>query len=227
MDTIPLSAERRTTLGKKTAQLRLQGKVPAVIYGQGKPAISLTLDQREFERVFTQAGESSLVDLRIEGESPVKVLIQDVQLHPVTDRILHADFHEVSMTEKIETEITLKFEGEPVAVAELGGVLLTNLESLKIECLPGDLVHEILVSLEPLKTFEDQIRVSDLKIPKGMTVLEKPETVVAVVTPPRSEEELKELDTEVVENVSEIESAKPKPEAEDAEAAPEAEAKKE
>ncbi len=227
MDTISLSAESRTTLGKQSGQLRRQGKIPAVMYGHGKASVSLTLDQREFERVFAKAGESSLVDLKVGNEAPVKVLIQDVQFHPVTDRILHADFHAVSMTEKIETEIGLKFEGEPVAVKELGGVLLSNLETLKIECLPGDLVHEIVVSLEPLKTFDDQIRAGDLVLPKGITLLEKPETVVALVTPPRTEEELKELDAEVVENVTEVESAKPKPEAEDAEAAPEAPAAKE
>jgi len=103
-------------------------------------------------------------------------------------------------------------------VAEQGGILVTNLEEVKVECLPADLVHEIIVPLARLEAFEDQIRISDLALPKGITILEKPDTVIAVVMPPRSEEELKALDSEVVENVESVETAQPKAEPEEGEA---------
>lgn len=217
MDSLTLTAERRTTLGKKTVALRRTEKLPAVMYGHGKPSVPLTVSQREFERVFAQAGESSLIDLKIGADAPVKVLVQDVQYHPVSDRILHADFHQVDMSERIETEIALKFTGKSAAVHELGGTLVTNLEGIKVECLPSDLVHEIVVDLSVLNTFEDQIRISDLQLPAGIVSLDKSDTVIAVVTPPRTEEELKALDSEVVESVESVESVEPKPEAEPAE----------
>lgn len=229
METYSISAERRTILGKNTGSLRRAEQLPAVVYGHGKDSVSLTLNQREFQKLLAQAGESSLVDLKIDNEAPVKVLIHDVQLHPVTDAIVHADFLQVNMSEKVETEIALKFEGESKAVSEQGGILVTNLEEVKVECLPADLVHEIIVPLDRLEALEDQIRISDLKAPKGITILEKPDTVIAVVTPPRSEEELKALDSEVVENVESVETAEPKaePEAGEAEAAEPNEGKKE
>ncbi len=214
---LALVAERRNTFGKNTAVLRRTGKLPAIVYGRGKTPQPLVVEARIFEKIYTQAGESSLVDLKIGDASAIKVLIQDVQLHPVTDRILHADFHEVSMTEKIQTDIILKFEGVAPAVHELGGVLVTNQEQVRVECLPTDLVHEIPIDLSALKTFDDLIRVQDIKPPAGIIILDKPETVVAVVTPPRTEAELQALETEVVEEVDKVETVKKKPEAEAAE----------
>lgn len=212
MKTYVLQALRRTVIGKEVQKLRKSEVVPAVIYGKKHKSEALSLNAQEFLKVYSEAGESSLVDLTIENEAPVKVLIQDVQLHPVTDRILHADLHQVDMTEKIETEINLRFTGTPPAVVELSGVLVTSLESVNVSCLPGDLVHEIEVDLSGLKTFEDRVYVKDIPAPKGMTILDRPETVIAVVTPPRSEEELKALDSEVVEDVSGVETSKPKKE---------------
>lgn len=219
---LALTAERRNTFGKNTAVLRRTGKLPAIVYGRGKTPQPLVVDARLFEKVYHQAGESSLIDLQINNAPAIKVLIQDVQLHPVTDRILHADFHEVTMTEKLQTEITLRFDGVAPAVHELGGVLVTNLEQVRVECLPTDLVHEIPVDISALKTFDDLIRLQDLIPPPGIIFLDKPETVVAVVTPPRTEEELKALETEVVEEVEKVEAIKKKPEEAETEAETEA-----
>ncbi|USN53162.1 MAG: 50S ribosomal protein L25 [Candidatus Nomurabacteria bacterium] len=210
MKTYVLQAQRRSSLGKQVKKLRQSDIVPAVIYGNKRETESLSLNAREFTKVFIEAGESTLIDLAVENEAPVKVLIHDVQHHPVTDRILHADLLQVDMTQKIETEINLKFVGAAPAVAELSGTLVTSIESVEVSCLPGDLVHEIEVDLSSLKTFEDQIHISDIPAPQGITILDKADAVVAVVTPPRSEEELKALDSEVVEDVSGVESTKPK-----------------
>ena len=115
------------------------------------------------------------------------------------------------MTEKIRTEIPIKLEGDSKAVIELEGNLIQNRGALEIECLPADLIPEIVTDIESLKTFDDKILVSDLKVPENITVLNNPEDVVAQVTPPRSEEELEELEEKVEENVEEVEAIEEKP----------------
>ena len=188
--------------------------MPAVVYGHGLKSTPLVIDYRQFEKIYSTAGESSLVDLSIDQKEPVKILIQDVQRHPITSRFLHADFHQVKMTEKITTEIELEFFGESKAVKELGGVLVKSIDKVKIECLPQDLVHNINVDVSTLNSFEDMIRVADLKLPAGIEIKGKLEDVVVLVQPPRTEEELKELEQKPVEaKVEEVEEAEKKEEA--------------
>lgn len=208
MTELTLRAQVRTALGKATKTLRHSGFVPAVLYGHGVDSRSLTVSVNDMQRVYRTAGESTLVDLVVDEQPPVKVIIQDVQRHPVSGQLLHVDFHQVRMTEKIHTDIPLAFTGEALAVKELGGVLVKNLDHLKVEALPGDLVHEISVDVSPLKTFEDIIHIRDLVWPKGIAVLDSPDEVVCLVTPPRSEKELEELETKVEEKVEEVEGVK-------------------
>ena len=138
--------------------------------------------------------------------APTKVIIQDIQRHPLSNAIIHADLHQVKMTEKLRAEIMLHFVGESVAVKELGGVLVKNLDHIKVETLPADLVSEIAVEISSLKTFDDVIHVKDLAVPKGITVLDKEDEVVVLVTPPRSEEELAALEKETVDEKAAVES---------------------
>lgn len=195
-----LMAKTRQLTGKKVKLLRAKGEVPAVIYGHGIETRNLTLDQLNFIKVYEQAGESSLIDLEIDGAKPVKVLIHALNYDPVTGRIIHADFYEVKMTEKITANISLKFIGEPPVVKELGGVLVKNLDEVNVECLPKDLVSGIEVDLSGLKTFEDIIRVSDLKAPSGIKFLIHPEEVVVMVSKPQEEkEEIKPTSEEMPE----------------------------
>lgn len=209
MQTFSLNAETRTLLGKVSDRLRRQDKIPAVVYGHGIKNVSLTLDGLSLQKVFRQAGSSSLVDLVIDGKSPVKVLIQDVQLHPTTVRPIHADFYQVRMTEKIEVEVELHLVGESPAVKEQGGILVRSLDKLKVSCLPADLVPAIDVDISKLATFEDRLHVSDLVVPPGLTILDKGDEVVVSVTPPRSEEELAELEAApAAADVSEVEVVK-------------------
>ncbi|MFH0853578.1 MAG: 50S ribosomal protein L25 [bacterium] len=214
MDKFDLTAQRRELKGKLNKKIRKENKIPAIVYGGDISPQMLELDAKEFRKLYQQAGESSLVDLKIDGQEALKVLIQDVQLHPVTDEILHIDFQKVDMAKTISAEIHLKFEGQSPVVAEQGGILVTSLESVQVECLPTDLVHDVPVDLSVLKTFDDKIRIQDIIVPKGITILDKPEIMVATVTPPRTEEELKALDTDVVEDVGKVESIKQKEEAE-------------
>ncbi|MGA2667030.1 MAG: 50S ribosomal protein L25 [Patescibacteria group bacterium] len=193
---IALKADQREVLGKKVKKLRKNGQIPAVLYGRKSDPISLALNRKEFFQVQKVAGEATLIDLQIPGQKETKALIRQIQRHPVSDNILHVDLYRVDMTQEIETEIPFEFTGVSPAVEELEGNLITNKDSVKVKCLPNKLVSEIKVDIGTLKTFEDLIHLSDINVPAGIEVLDDSEEIVAQVTPPRSEEELAELEAE-------------------------------
>lgn len=196
MEQVNLKATQRDLLGKKVKVLREKGQIPAVLYGQNFKPLALTLDRSEFVKITHQAGESTLINLDIEQKEPAKVLIRDIQKEPVHDEIIHADFYKVDMSKEIQTEIPLNFSGVAPAVEELEGNFITNKDAIKVECLPEKLVSEIDVDISQLKTFEDLIHIKDLNIPEGIKVLEEAEDIICQVTPPRSEEEMKEMEEE-------------------------------
>lgn len=204
--TFSLNVKTRTVTGKGVKNLRKQNLIPAVIYGKDVSPKNLIVEYLPFSRLYKEAGESTLIDLKIDEKEPVKVLIQEVQIDPLTGKFAHVDFHQVKMTEKIKAEILLKFVGEAPAVKELGGTLVKSIDKIKIECLPQDLVHEIEVDITPLKTFEDAIKIQDLKIPPGIKVLDDINETVATVEAPLTEEELKaELEVKPEEKVEAVE----------------------
>lgn len=216
METISLTAAPRTEVRKKVHQLRKQGKIPAVLYGHGIETTHLQLDKKEFTKVLKTASESSLIDLTIEGGKSVKVLLQDVQLDPLTEEVLHADLHQVRMDEKLETEIPLHFVGESPAVKNEGGILVRSHDHVKVKALPGALVPSIDVDISALTELNAALKIKDLVVPEGIELLHDAEEVLAVVSPPRTEEELKSLEGEVTEDVSAVEGAEKKEEGEEA-----------
>jgi len=175
------------------------------LYGHKIKNIPLKVRQIEFDKVSKAAGQTTLIDLKIKDSGTHKVLIQDIQQNPISDQIIHIDFHQVKMTEKIKTEVPVVVEGEAPAVKDLEGSLILNKTEIEIECLPQDLIHEIKIDISVLKTFEDKILVKDLSVPENITILDDPEEVVALVTPPRTEEELKELEETPEEKPEEVE----------------------
>ena len=195
MSKLKLVAKTREIIGKKVKDLRSQEKIPAVLYGHKIKPLNLTIDYSVFEKIYKEAGESTLIDLVVDDKEPVKVLIQDYQLHPRTNQFIHADLKQINMDEKLNTDIILEFTGEAPAVKDFSGILVTNMDHVEVECLPKDLVHEIKVDLSSLKNFEDSIHVSDINVPEGITILNAPEDVIALVQPPRTEKELEELET--------------------------------
>lgn len=220
-----LKADTRKIVGKKVKKLRAAGQLPAVLYGREAKNQNLLLNLVNFKRVYSEAGTSNLVDLKVDQDQPVKVLLKEPDFHPVSNQPVHIDIYKVRMTEKLTTEIPLNFINESAAVVELEGSLVTNKDALKIECLPADLVSEINVDLTVLKTFDDVIKISDIKIPERIEVLDDMEEVVAQVMPPRSEEELAELEEKPEEDVSAVEvtGEKPTEEGEEGEEGKEAE----
>lgn len=224
-----LEAKTRTERGRKTSVLRASGAVPAVVYGSGTQPLNVSVDRNQFVKMYKEAGESSIVELKIDGATPLHVLIQDYQIDPLRTEFTHIDFRSIDMNKEIETEVDLEFIGESAAVKALGGTLIPALESVEIRALPSKLVRSIKVDISALVTFDDAIRVSDLQVPEGVIILSDAEQAVASVEPPRSEEEMKALDEAVEIDVTAVEVAKEKKEGEEGEgeegaAAPDAKA---
>jgi len=205
MEKIILEARPRTEMGKKNAAVRAAGDVPAVVYGHGSTPVPLVLEAKVLERIYAQNGGGKIINLKVEGGKTLNVLIHEVQYNGITGRIQHADFYTVRMDELVKTEVTLHFVGESTAVYQDEGTLVKNLESLEIECLPGDLPEAIEVDISILDDFEKTITVADLVIPKGVKLLmeDAPEMLVAKIDPPRSDAEMAELDEELTEQLPE------------------------
>jgi len=218
MDKIEIKASVRSASLPK--QIRKAGKIPAIVYGHHAKTEHLEVSYPEFERVFRKAGESTLIHLNVEGEKPKNVIIQDAQKHYLSGKYIHVDFYEVSMTEKMKAHVPLEFIGVSKAVKENGGVLVTVLSEVEVECLPADLPHNIEVDISALNTFQDTIHVKDLNVSDKVKILAEESETVAKVSPPRDVEA--ELATPVVEDVSKVEgAAEVKPEAEGEAAEPE------
>jgi len=210
---LKLSVKIRKILGKKVKNLRKEGILPAILYGPKiKESLSLEVDYELFEKIYKEAGESSLISLEIEGKKQKpQVLIQEVKRDSVTDMFLHIDFYQPRLEKEVEATVPLVFEGKAPAVKELGGTLVKNISEVEIKALPQKLLREIKVSVENLKTFDDEILISDLKVSEGVKISRSPEDIVALVTPPEKiEEELEKPIEEKVEEVEKVEEKKEK-----------------
>ena len=201
---ISLSAKIRKEMGRNTRVLKNSGRIPAVVYGHKIKNVLVDVDYKDFQRVLRESGESSLLELDVEGDKEKRlVLVHDLQRDAVTDEFIHIDFFETSATEEVEVDVPLIFEGNSLAVKDLGGTLVKNISELSVKALPQNLPHEIKVSIDSLNTFEDHILIKDLILPKDVKISEKPDEIVVSVTAPEDVEE--ELATEIEEKVEDVE----------------------
>ncbi len=187
--TTALTATTRTQVGHALKDLREQGLVPAVVYGHESKNQLIALNHAEMQKVFQQAGESTLIDLSIDGQEPIETLIKDVQLEPLKNNLLHVDFYQIKKGEKIETEIELRFIAESPAVKAMGGILNKALDKIAVKCLPRDLIQQLDVDISGLDDFVKSIHVKNLVIPETMELLTAPDIMVATVSAPRIEKE--------------------------------------
>ncbi len=204
MEQIAIQATKREVTGKRVKTLRTAGKLPAVLYGHNVENQQLEINEREFVKAFKTAGESTIINLMVDGKTQ-PVLIHDVQNHYLNDQPIHVDFYAVNMTEKLKVRIPIHFIGESPAVKALGGTLVKNLSEVEVECLPADLPQAFEVDISVLNTFEDAVRLSDLKVGSKVEIIGNLEEQIANVVPPRSEEEMAALNEEVKEDVTAVE----------------------
>lgn len=190
-----VAAEPRTIVGKKAKQLRRDGKIPAVIYGQGNN-LHIQIENLSLRRVLRTAGTTNLIDVEIDGGGKRTVLAREVQAHPTRGDLIHVDFYEVNMKEKLVVDAALVSVGiAPPVVDGLGSTPLV-LYSLQIECLPDNLISEIEVDLTKIETPDDVIYVKDLTVPDDVEILADPEEVVARFEYLQLEEEEEEEEEE-------------------------------
>lgn len=190
-----LEAEKRSLTGKAVKSLRSQGMLPGVIYGAKTQSQPISVSAKSFRKVLEEAGESTLVELTVDGH-PHNVLIHEVLRDPVTDAPLHADFLAVQMDKEIHTKVPVEFVGESPAVKNEGGVLVKVMHEVEISALPKDLPPHIVADISSLANLNDKLALSDIPFPNGVKALVDLDEVVALVEPPRSEEELKALESE-------------------------------
>lgn len=188
---VSLQAEKRKILGRKVKKLRQEEILPANIYGKKVKSLAVQVDLQSFLPVFKQVGETGLVELKVKGEKKLRsVLIHNVQMHPVSDHPLHADFYQVDLRQKVTTEIPIELVSESPAVEEKGGVLIQPLSEVEVEALPANLPDKFEVNVGKLKEIGDMALVGELKVPEGVKILTSAKQVLVKIEPPTKEEEV-------------------------------------
>ena len=188
---------------EKIANTELAG----VLYGPDTKNESLKLEYKEFEKIYKEAGSSSLITLML-GAKKNLVLINDIQKDSLTGSFLHADFYQPNLGKKIEAKISLVFKGESEAVKALSGTLVKDIHELEVKAFPQDLPREIEVDISSLKTIDGVIMVKDLNVAEGVEIMKNPNEIIASISIVEKVEE--ELEKPIEENVEEVEQVEKK-----------------
>lgn len=179
MTRISLKATEREILGKKVKKLRREGIIPGHVFGKKVETESVAVKAADFAKVYKEAGETGLIDLKIGEEKVRPVLIRQVQVDPVRGEILNIDFYQVNLLEKTTVNVPITLTGEEPEIVHTGeAVVIQPMMEVEVEALPADLPENIEVDITPLKAIDDAITVADLKVPSGVTILAEPEVVV-------------------------------------------------
>lgn len=188
-----LDAKKREIVGKQVKKLRRQGRLPAVVYSKKIGSVPISLDQKAFLKTYKEAGESTLIDLKIEDGKTYKTLVSEIQIDPVSDKILHANLQQIDLKEKLTTAVPIETVGESPAVKSGVGILLTLMDEIEIECLPTDLPSEIKVDISNLKEIGQGIQVKDLPVDRSKVELKAdPEELVLKIEHAEMKEEKEE-----------------------------------
>jgi large subunit ribosomal protein L25 len=188
MEKVVLKAEKRDVVGKQVKAMRRDGKLPAVIYGRHTEPINVFLDAHTASLALGRISSSSLVTIDVNG-TEYPALVREKQRDYIKNKLLHVDFLAVSLDEKLRARVSVHFVGVSAAVKDHGAVLVHNLEQLQVESLPGDLPERIDVDISVLTKIGDGVRVKDVQVSDKVRLLDDPETMVAVATMPKVEEE--------------------------------------
>ncbi len=184
-----LTIDPREVTGKKVAQLRRKGILPANIFGRHLESVTVQVETAELMKTLRASTKNEVIDLKVSGEKAARpAIIQHITRHPLNDALLHADFYQVSLRERMRADVPLVIVGSSDAVATYNGVFTQQTDTLHIEALPLDIPPHIEVDISTLKELDSSIHVSDLTVPSNVTVLTGPEVVIAHVTAPRVEE---------------------------------------
>ncbi len=200
---VELEVSPREVLGKKVRRLRREGVIPANVYGHALDSVAIQVPKDALVHLLRTAGRNEIVYLRLDGEEPRPTFLRQVQRNPVTDAILHVDFYQISLEEKVRMEVPVALVGTAPAEQTYGGTLLHSLDRITVEGLPTDIPSVIEVDVSGLEEIDAAIHVGELSVPVQVTVLTDSEQVVAKVAPPHVER----VEEEVLEAVPAEEGA--------------------
>lgn len=197
MKTHSLRAEKRTLFGRKVKTLRNQGILPANVFGKKIKSVSIQLSADEFAKVFKEAGETGIINLSIAGkESPV--LVFNTQTHPVTDELVHIDFRQVNLKEKITATVPVILEGESPAEKSNLGILVQQAHEVEVEALPADLPESLNLDISVLTEADQSLSVSDIKYDsKKISILTSEDQIIAIIAAHQKVEEAPVIEEEV------------------------------
>ena len=179
MDNIELKVANREILGKKVRFLRRQGVTPVHLFGHGIESVALQCDTAKLQQVLAEAGKTRLISLKLDNEKrPRTVVVREVQIEPRTGESLHVDFYQVKMAEEVKVEVPVVLVGEAPALKLKETMLVQELNTLTVECLPAKIPTSVELDLSSLTEPEQAVRVKDIELDEGITILNDPELVV-------------------------------------------------
>ena len=185
-----LEAQTRESFGKNEARrTRREGKVPAVLYGgDGKGATPISVAPKALLKILhSEAGQNTLISMKLAGAGDARVLVKDFQLDPITHAVLHADFYRVAMDKLLQVTIPVIVHGEPKGVKQQGGLVEFIRRDIEIECLPADIPEHIDVDISELMLHEG-VRVRDVATNPKWKPISDPDMMIVHVIMPKAEE---------------------------------------
>ncbi len=209
MNKTKVQVSNRKLVGKKVKQLRKQNQIPGVIFGMGKKSEPISITSQELNRLYETAGESGLLELEVNGGQLVNAIISEVQKHPLTEQLIHVNFRQVNLTEKISTKVPVVLEGEAPIVKTGEGIALHLLNEIEVTCLPQDIPHEIRVDITTLTQIDAALQVKDLPIDHTKVQLEAdPEDFVVKIDYAQQPEEIEEAEISEADLVGGVEATR-------------------
>jgi large subunit ribosomal protein L25 len=184
---LELTVTPRSVLGKRVKALRRGGQTPANVYGHRVESRALQVETIDLAHTLRSLERNAILSLRVEGEKNARpVMVRNIQRNPVTDKILHVDFYQVSLTERMRADVPLLLVGKAPGVDDFGGILLQSLENITVEALPADMPSHVEVDITVLKEIDSSLHVRDLILDPDLHVLTDSEIVIASVAAPRT-----------------------------------------
>lgn len=191
-----LQAKTRKIFGRKVKSLRRQNIIPANIFGKKIESQGIQINQFEFQKIYGKAGETSLIHLEVDGSEAKPVLVSMVQVHPASGDLIHVDFHQVDLKEKVNASVPIHLVGEAPAVKEKGAVLLQVLSEVEVEALPTDIPSQFEIDISSLVEIGDQLTLKDIALDSSKVVINLPLEETIVLTQEPKEEVVEETATE-------------------------------
>jgi large subunit ribosomal protein L25 len=184
---LTISSQPREAFGKNASyRLRQTGRIPAILYGEGRPNVALVLDKKDIIKILkSESGLNTLFKIVLEGAER-DVMIKDVQIDPLSDHLIHADLIQIDMNKAVRVEVPIELLGEAVGVKTEGGFVDFMTRELLVECLPAMIPERLTVDVSELHLHQS-IKVADVPLPEGIKLITDPTAVVALVQVPHEE----------------------------------------